>query len=70
MVTTVCTFRRVAGIMKRELPETFAVVEKVETGLGDLPVAKKRGEGGSTDLVRRLADCFYNKFNRYTVHSF
>ena len=53
--------------MKRELPETFAVVEKVETGLGDLPVAKKRGEGGSTDLVQRLADCFYNKFNRYTV---
>ena len=52
------------AIIKRELPETFAVVEKVESWIGDMPVQSKKGEGGTTPLWKRIADNFYNKFKR------
>ena len=51
--------------MKRDIPDTFAVLETVETGWGSMPVKKKRGEGGSSSLAKRIADCFQNKFLRY-----
>ena len=50
--------------MKREIPETYSLVETVRTDFGVMPVPVRKGEGGTSALSRRLADNFYNKFMR------
>ena len=51
--------------MKREVPDTYAAVEKVETQFGQMPVQRRKGEGGAGSLAKRIADNFYNKYIRY-----
>ena len=51
--------------MMKEVPDTYAVIEKVETEYGDFPVGRRKGEGGtSSSLAKRIADNFYNKLIR------
>ena len=56
--------RQIAVLIKREIPETFAVQEVIESSLGDMPVEKKKGDGGHSTLERRIGDSFQNKFLR------
>ena len=56
--------RLVAQLLKKRIPDTFAVTETVKSPFGDLPVTKEKGEGGSAPLEKRIAGNFYNKFIR------
>ena len=47
--------------MKREAPDTFAVVMRAEC---PQPVQRRKGEGGAGSLAKRISDNFYNKFIR------
>ena len=60
-------YRRIEVIMKREIPDTFGVVEIVETSLGYMPEEKRKGEGSNITLAKRLPDKFQNKFVRFVI---
>ena len=54
--------------MKKKIPDTFAVLETVRSQqFGDLPVQKRKGEGGAATLEKRISSNFYNKFQRNDV---
>ena len=53
-------------IVKREIPDTFGMVEVIETPIGVKPGVRKKGEGGASSFVKRLADNFHNKHLRYS----
>ena len=52
-------------MLRTKIPDTYALVETVRTEYGDMPVHKEKGEGGTSNLEKRLAVNFYNKFMRY-----
>ena len=56
-----------AAILKREVRETYDVTEKVETQFGLMPSPKRKGEGGASSLVKRIADNFHNRFMRWIL---
>jgi hypothetical protein len=56
--------RRLAQLLKSKVPDTYSVVESVRTEYGDMPVHKEKGEGGTSNLEKRIAVNFYNKFLR------
>ena len=52
-------------MLKKKIPDTFAVFATVDTDeFGLLPIKRRRGEGGAGDLSTRIGDNFYNKFGR------
>ena len=53
-------------IVKREIPDTFGMVEVIETPFGVMPGVRRKGEGGASIFAKRLADNFYNKHLRYS----
>ena len=60
-------FRDVAEIIKKHIPDTYAVVETMESAeFGSLPVKKAKGEGGQSDLATRIGNNYYNDYLRYT----
>lgn len=61
------TYRGVEDVIKRAIPETYAVVEKILTEFGEMPTLKRKGEGGSSSLAKRIADNFHNKFLRFVI---
>jgi len=57
--------RDVADIIKRCIPDTYAVVETMESDeFGSLPVKKAKGEGGQSDLATRIGNNYYNDYLR------
>ena len=51
-------------MLKKEIPDTYSVREVVVSGLGDMPIEKRKGEGGNSCLAKRIGDNFQNKFLR------
>jgi len=57
--------RDVAEIIKKHIPDTYAVVETMESvEFGSLPVKKAKGEGGQSDLATRIGNNYYNDYLR------
>ena len=50
--------------MKREIPDTFGMVEVIQTPFGVMAGARRKGEGGASCFAKRLADNFHNKYLR------
>jgi hypothetical protein len=58
--------RDVAELIKRCIPDTYAMVETMESDqFGSLPVKKAKGEGGLSDLATRIGNNYYNDYLRY-----
>jgi hypothetical protein len=56
--------RRLVQLLRSKIPDTYGVVESVRSEYGDMPVHKEKGEGGTSNLEKRIAVNFYNKFLR------
>ena len=63
--------RRLAQLLRSKIPDTYAVVESIRTEeYGDLPTHKEKGEGGTSNLEKRIAVNFYNKFLRFVTYCY
>ena len=61
------TCQKMSEILKGKFPETFKVHKTVKTTFGALNIKKAWGEGGNSDLAKRIGDNFYNKFCKKDV---
>ena len=54
-------------LLKSKFPQTFKVQKVVKTSFGTLKVKRSKGEGGVSDLAKRIGDAFYDRFSRKSV---
>ena len=55
---------KLAEILKCKFPSTYRVLNTVQTAFGTLELKRSRGEGGNSELSKRIGNCFYNQFVR------
>lgn len=58
---------KLAEILKNKFPNSYRVQTAVQTCFGALALPRARGEGGNSDLVKRLGNCFYNQIVRPNI---
>ena len=56
-------FNQLADILKNKFPATYRVQSAVQTCFGALALPRSRGEGGGSDLFKRIGICFYNQIS-------
>ena len=56
--------QKLSDILKDKFPQTYRVKMTVQTSFGSLEMKKSKGEGGHSDLSKRIGDNFYNKFTK------
>ena len=54
-------------ILKEKFPQTFRVGEVVQSSFGPLKLKKSKGEGGYSDLAKRIGDNFYNQHTKKAI---
>ena len=59
--------QKLGEILKDKFPQTFRIEKAVQTSFGALKMKKSKGEGGNSELAKRIGDNFYNKHTKKLV---
>ena len=59
--------QKLGEILKDKFPQTFRIDRAVQTSFGALKMKKSKGEGGNSELSKRIGDNFYNKHTKKLV---